>query len=89
MNTEVSYNHTQTEIIQLLLQLGLTSGGSFAIWRKPKSKKLEMVLDETASPQKVELNLEGLPLGLSFIPLQIKRIKKHITSRRIGISALN
>lgn len=76
MNTEVSYNHTQTEIIQLLLQLGLTSGGSFAIWRKPKSKKLEMVLDETASPQKVELNLEGLPPGFIVHPFADQEDKK-------------
>ncbi|MBN3519857.1 chorismate-binding protein [Algoriphagus lutimaris] len=76
MNTEVSYNHTQTEIIQLLLQLGLTSGGSFAIWRKPKSKKLEMVLDETASPQKVELNLEELPPGFIVHPFADQEDKK-------------
>lgn len=76
MNTEVSYNHTQTEIIQLLLQLGLTSGGSFAIWRKPKSKKLEMVLDETASPQKVALNLEGLPPGFIVHPFADQEDKK-------------
>lgn len=76
MNTEVSYNHTQTEIIQLLLQLGLTSGGSFAIWRKPKSKKLEMVLDETASPQKVALNLEDLPPGFIVHPFADQEDKK-------------
>ncbi|SIN68747.1 chorismate-binding protein [Algoriphagus halophilus] len=76
MNTEVSYNHTQTEIIQLLLQLGLTSGGSFAIWRKPKSKKLEMVLDETASPQKVALSLEELPPGFIVHPFADQEDKK-------------
>lgn len=76
MNTEVSYNHTQTEIIQLLLQLGLTSGGSFAIWRKPKSKKLEMVLDEAASPQKVELSLEGLDPGFIIHPFADQPDKK-------------
>jgi len=76
MNTEVSTNDTQTEIIQLLLQLGLTSGGSFALWRKPNSKKLEMVLDDIGSPLKVDLSLEELEPGFIVHPFADQEDKK-------------
>lgn len=76
MNTEVSSNHIQVEIIQLLLQLGLNSGGSFAIWRKPKSKELEMVLDQTETPLKVELAIENLEPGFIVHPFADQEDKK-------------
>ncbi len=76
MNTEVSTNHTQTEIIQLLIQLGFTSGGSFALWRKPKSKVLEMVLDDARSPLKVNLSLEELEPGFIVHPFADQEDKK-------------
>lgn len=76
MNTKVSTNHTQTELIQLLLQLGLSSGGSFAIWRKPKSNTVEMVLDESTIPSKVTINLEELEPGFIIHPFADQEDKK-------------
>lgn len=76
MNTEVSTNYTQTEVIHRLLQLGLSSGGSFAIWRKPKSNVLEMVLDNNSSPSKVPINLEELEPGFIVHPFADQKDKK-------------
>ncbi|MEN2282750.1 chorismate-binding protein [Algoriphagus sp. SE2] len=76
MNTEVSTNHTQTELIQLLLQLGLGSGGSFAIWRKPKCNTVEMVLDDSTIPSKVTINLEELDPGFIIHPFADQEDKK-------------
>ncbi|MEB2785463.1 chorismate-binding protein [Algoriphagus persicinus] len=76
MNTEVSTNHTQTDIIHLLLQLGLTSGGSFALWQKPKSNTLEIVMDEADRPLKVDLSLDELEPGFIVHPFADQVDKK-------------
>lgn len=76
MHTNVAKNHTKTEILQLLLQLGLTSGGSFAIWRKPKSSTVEIVLDETTNPIKVDLSIEELDPGFIVHPFADQIDKK-------------
>jgi len=76
MHTNVATNHTKTEILQLLLQLGLTSGGSFAIWRKPKSNTVEIVLDDTSEPIKVDLSIESLEPGFIVHPFADQADKK-------------
>ncbi len=76
MHTNVATNHTKTEILQLLLQLGLTSGGSFAIWRKPKSNTVEIVLDDTSEPIKVGLSIESLEPGFIVHPFADQADKK-------------
>jgi len=76
MHTNVVTNPTKTEILQLLIQLGLTSGGSFAIWRKPKSNTVEIVLDENAIPVKSELSIEALEPGFIVHPFQDQADKK-------------
>ncbi|MEP1085911.1 MAG: chorismate-binding protein [Algoriphagus sp.] len=76
MHTNVATTHTKTEILQLLLQLGLTSGGSFAIWRKPKSNTVEIVLNDTAEATKVDLNLESLEPGFIVHPFADQEDKK-------------
>lgn len=76
MQTNVAINHTKSEILQLLLQLGLTSGGSFAIWRKPKSNTVEIVLNDTAEPVKVGLALEDLEPGFIVHPFADQEDKK-------------
>ncbi|RAI87999.1 chorismate-binding protein [Algoriphagus yeomjeoni] len=68
MHTNVATNHTKADILQLLLQLGLTSAGSFAIWRKPKSNTVEIVLNDTAEPVKVDLSIENLEPGFIVHP---------------------
>ncbi|WP_439489056.1 chorismate-binding protein [Algoriphagus sp.] len=76
MQTHVATTHTKSEILQLLVQLGLTSGGSFALWRKPKSNTLEIVLDDTAEPIKVDLNIEKLEPGFIIHPFADQTDKK-------------
>ncbi|WP_192085297.1 chorismate-binding protein [Algoriphagus sp. Y33] len=73
---DVVTKHSKTEIIQLLLQLGLTSGGSFAIWRKPKSNTIEIVQDENAKPTKVDLSIEELEPGFIVHPFADQLDKK-------------
>jgi isochorismate synthase len=76
MLTEISNNHTQIEVIQLLLQLGFTSGGSFALWKKPQSSIVELVLDEAEGPVKVNLNLDELKAGFIVHPFIDQEDKK-------------
>lgn len=68
MQTNVATNHIKSEILQLLLQLGLTSGGSFAIWRKPKSNTVEIVLNDISEPVKAGLAIEELEPGFIVHP---------------------
>jgi isochorismate synthase len=75
----ITETHTLTEkaeILNLLFLKGLSSGGSFAVWRKPKSKKLEFLLDERQTPERVSLNLEELPSGFVVHPFADQEDKK-------------
>ena len=76
MHTNVATTHTKSEILQLLLQLGLTSGGSFAIWRKPKSNTVEIVFNDIAEPIKVDLTIETLEPGFIVHPFADQADKK-------------
>jgi isochorismate synthase len=76
MHTNVAANSSKTETLQLLLQLGLTSGGSFAIWRKPNSNTVELVLDEAADAIKVDLSIEKLEPGFIVHPFADQEDKK-------------
>lgn len=76
MHTNVAITHTKSEILQLLLQLGLTSGGSFAIWRKPKSNTVEIVFNDIAEPIKVDLSIETLEPGFIVHPFADQADKK-------------
>lgn len=67
---------TQAEILGLLFAKGLTSGGSFALWRKPKSNKLEFILDNKENPERVSLNFEELPAGFLVHPFADQEDKK-------------
>jgi isochorismate synthase len=74
--TESSSLITQSEFLDLLFLKGLNSGGSFAIWRKPKSRKLEFLLDESETPGRVTLDLEQLPAGFIVHPFADQEDKK-------------
>lgn len=67
---------TQSESLDLLLLKGFESGGSFAVWRKPKSQKLEFLLDESESPERVDLAFEELPAGFIVHPFADQEDKK-------------
>ena len=75
-STETLIPTTKSEILDLLLFKGLASGGSFAVWRKPRSKKLEFLLDERDQPEKVSLNFEELPAGFIVHPFADQEDKK-------------
>ena len=74
--TEPSSLTTQIEFLDLLFLKGLDSGGSFAVWRKPKSQKLEFLLDDQASPKRVSLSFEELPGGFIVHPFADQEDKK-------------
>lgn len=67
---------THAEVLNLLFLKGLTSGGSFAVWRKPRTKKLEFLLDEQNNPERVNLNFEELPAGFLVHPFADQEDKK-------------
>lgn len=67
---------TQSEFLDLLFLKGLDSGGSFAVWRKPRSQKLEFLLDESGTPEKVDLDLEQLSAGFIAHPFADQKDKK-------------
>ncbi len=74
--TETITSIAQEEAINLLLLHGLQSGGSFALWRKPKTQTVEFVLDERQEPNRVRLNLEELKAGFVVHPFADQEDKK-------------
>lgn len=80
-HTETPSTTTQSALLDLLFLKGLDSGGSFAIWRKPKSRKLEFLLDDKANPERVNLSLEELPAGFIVHPFADQDDKKAFLIR--------
>lgn len=77
MNLTESLHLThQAEVLDILFLKGLESGGSFAIWRKPKSNKLEFIQDDCQEPKRVSLQLEELPAGFVLHPFADQEDKK-------------
>ena len=74
--TENPITTTQSEVLDLLFLKGLTSGGSFAVWRKPRTTKLEFLLDDKKNPERVTLNFEELPAGFLVHPFADQEDKK-------------
>lgn len=74
--TETFKLTNQSEILDLLFLKGLDSGGSFAVWRKPKTQKLEFLLDERDFPERVNLGFEELPAGFIVHPFADQEDKK-------------
>jgi isochorismate synthase len=66
----------QSEILDILFQLGLESGGSFAIWRRPKTQKLEFILDESQNIERISIELEDLHPGFIVHPFADQDDKK-------------
>jgi isochorismate synthase len=68
INSQVATKYTLSELLELILLFGFQSGGSFAIWRKPKSNNLELTLNEKPIPEKTSINLEELKPGFIVHP---------------------
>jgi isochorismate synthase len=85
-NQTVNTVYSIEEVFQLMISKGISSGGSFAIWRKPKSSKLEFILDESTHPEKIKLNLEDLPPGFILHPFEDQEDQKawYIRATRYG-----
>ncbi|SEG03450.1 chorismate-binding protein [Algoriphagus boritolerans] len=67
---------TKSEILDLLFLKGFSSGGSFALWRKPKTSHLEFLMDHEQNPSKVDLAFEELPAGFIVHPFADQADKK-------------
>ncbi|GMQ23396.1 isochorismate synthase [Algoriphagus sp. oki45] len=67
---------SKAEVLNALFLKGLESGGAFALWRKPKSNKLEYIQDDQAAPTRVNLELENLPAGFLAHPFADQEDKK-------------
>ncbi len=76
IDTGIVKSYAQAEILDLLLERGFNSGGSFAIWRKPNSHKLEVVMNKRDEVEKVPLNLEELTAGFIAHPFADQQDKQ-------------
>lgn len=74
--TESITSIAQEEAVNLLLLHGLHSGGSFALWRKPRTHTLEFILNENQETNRVKLILEELPAGFVAHPFADQEDKK-------------
>jgi isochorismate synthase len=74
--TEVGKAISIEEGLDILLQEGLASGGSFALWRKPRTSYLTFIQDFSQIPRRVFLNLEELPAGFVVHPFADQADKK-------------
>jgi isochorismate synthase len=68
INSQVLVSHTITEVLDFVIDYGLKSGASFALWRKPKSSKIEFVSNENPIPEKTSINLEEAKPGFIVHP---------------------
>jgi isochorismate synthase len=74
--TEPITSVSQEEAVNQLLLQGLQSGGSFALWRKPRTETLEYILDERQESSRVSLTLEELSAGFVLHPFADQEDKK-------------
>ncbi len=76
INSQVLVSHTITEVLDFVIDYGLESGASFALWRKPKSNKIEFVSSENPIPEKILINLEEAKPGFIVHPFEDQSDKK-------------
>ena len=62
--------------LDIFLLEGLTSGGSFALWRKPNSSQVGYIQDFSQAPRRVSMQLEDLPAGFVVHPFADQEDKK-------------
>ena len=86
INSISSLSYSQTEILNLIILHGYQSGGSFALWRKPKSDFLEFVFNNSELPEKKSINLEDLDPGFVVHPFADQKDKKafYISANNYG-----
>uniref|UniRef100_UPI004048947F chorismate-binding protein n=1 Tax=Algoriphagus sp. TaxID=1872435 RepID=UPI004048947F len=74
--TEVGQAISLEEVLDVFLAEGLSSGGSFALWRKPNSSQLAYIQDFSQSSRRVSFQLEELPAGFVVHPFADQEDRK-------------
>ncbi|MGY6743848.1 MAG: chorismate-binding protein [Cecembia sp.] len=59
-----------------LIAQQMQEGKQIALWRKPKSNILEVLIDNGSRPKRVELNIEELPAGFIVHPFEDQEDQK-------------
>lgn len=59
-----------------LIANAMQEGSQVAIWRKPKSQYLQVLLDKSGKTKRVDLNLEELPAGFIVHPFEDQEDQK-------------
>ncbi|MFC3417804.1 chorismate-binding protein [Algoriphagus hitonicola] len=85
----VSQRIATKDAIQILLNAAFSSGKSFALWRKPKSKVLELVLDSEEVTRKVGMGIEELPAGFIVHPFEDQENKQAFFIKACSYFSLN
>ena len=67
---------TQEQYLDAVLTNVLEQGYSMAIWRKPKSRQIEIIIDKNKEIKKVPLQLDDLPSGFVIHPFADQADKK-------------
>jgi isochorismate synthase len=67
---------TVTNYLKNLIALQMQQGNQFAIWRKPKSGFIQVLIDKTGKTKRVPLHLEELKPGFIVHPFEDQEDKK-------------
>ena len=77
MQTTLDTNQISLEVyLRNLISLSLLEGHQFAIWRKPKSNFLQVLIDKTGKLKRIIPNLEELSSGFIVHPFEDQEDKK-------------
>jgi len=67
---------TQEQYLDAVFTYILERGYSMAVWRKPKSSQIEIIIDKNKDTKKVHLELDDLPSGFVIHPFADQADKK-------------
>lgn len=77
MQTTLDTNQISLEVyLRNLISLSLLEGHQVAIWRKPKSNFLQVLIDKTGKLKRITPNLEELPAGFIVHPFEDQEDRK-------------
>lgn len=77
MQTTLDTNQISLEVyLRNIISLSLLEGHQVAIWRKPKSNFLQVLIDKTGELKRITPNLEELPSGFIVHPFEDQEDKK-------------
>ncbi len=77
MQTTLDTNQISLEVyLRNLISLSLLKGHQLAIWRKPKSNFLQVLIDKSGKLKRISPNLEELPAGFIVHPFEDQEDRK-------------